>query len=115
MGRWTQAAITSLVVDLGAADEARTLRAKLARAVGDPSGDRSLVVAYRLPGLDRYVDEAGRLVELPAAGAGQTVTYLRDDGRHIGALVHDTPVLDDPDLVKAVPGLPRRWISRAPL
>jgi hypothetical protein len=101
----------SLVVDLGAADEARTLRAKLARAVGDPS----LVVAYRLPGLDRYVDEAGRPVELPAAGAGQTVTYLREDGRHIGALVHDTSVLDDPDLIKAVPGLPRRWISRAPL
>ena len=50
-GRWTQAAITGLVVDLGAADEAGTLRAKLARAVGDPS----LVVAYRLPDLDRYV------------------------------------------------------------
>jgi signal transduction histidine kinase len=97
-GRWTQAAITGLVVDLGAADEAGTLRAKLARAVGDPS----LVVAYRLPDLDRYVDEAGRPVELPATGTGQTVTYLREGGRQIGALVHDTAVLDDPDLVKAV-------------
>jgi signal transduction histidine kinase len=97
-GRWTQAAITGLVVDLGAADEAGTLRAKLARAVGDPS----LVVAYRLPDLDGYVDEAGRPVELPAAGTSQTVTRLRDGDREIGALVHDIAVLDDPDLVKAV-------------
>ena len=45
-GRWTQAAITGLVVDLGELEQAGTLRAKLARAVGDPS----LEVAYRLPG-----------------------------------------------------------------
>ena len=97
-GRWTQAAITGLVVDLGAADEAGTLRAKLAHAVGDPS----LMVAYWLPGLDGYVDEAGRPVELAAVGTSQTVTHLRDGDQEIGALVHDTAVLDDPDLVRAV-------------
>ena len=57
-GRWTQAAITGLVVDLGEPEQAGTLQAKLARAVGDPS----LVVAYRLPDADGYVDEAGRPV-----------------------------------------------------
>jgi signal transduction histidine kinase len=97
-GRWTQAAITGLVVDLGEPDEAGTLRAKLARAVGDPS----LVVAYRLPDTDGHVDEAGRPVALPAAGATRTVTYLQESGRQIGALVHDAAVLDDPDLVNAV-------------
>jgi signal transduction histidine kinase len=97
-GRWTQAAITGLVVDLGEPDEAGTLRAKLARAVGDPA----LVVAYRLPDADGYVDEAGRPVALPAAGASQTVTFLQEGGRQIGALVHDAAVLDDPDLVSAV-------------
>ncbi|HEU4396790.1 MAG TPA: hypothetical protein VFU54_02985, partial [Actinomycetota bacterium] len=96
-GRWTQAAITGLVVDLGDL-EAGTLGAKLARAVGDPS----LVVAYRLPDADGYVDEAGRPVQLPAAGATRTVTYLHQGGRQIGALVHDAAVLDDPDLVNAV-------------
>jgi signal transduction histidine kinase len=97
-GRWTQAAITGLVVDLGEPDQAGTLQVKLARAVGDPS----LVVAYRLPDTDGYVDEAGRPVALPAPGASRTVTYLHQDGQQIGALVHDAAVLDDPDLVSAV-------------
>jgi hypothetical protein len=34
-GRWTQAAITGLVVDLGEADQAGSLQVNLARAVGD--------------------------------------------------------------------------------
>ena len=97
-GRWTQAAITGLVVDLGEPEQAGTLQAKLARAVGDPS----LVVAYRLPDTDGYVDEAGRPVTLPAAGASRTVTHLHQGGQQIAALVHDAAVLDDPDLVTAV-------------
>jgi signal transduction histidine kinase len=97
-GRWTQATITGLVVDLGEPEQAGTLQAKLARAVGDPS----LVVAYRLPDADGYVDEAGRPVALPAVGASQTVTFLQEGGRQIGAPVHDAAVLDDPDLVNAV-------------
>jgi signal transduction histidine kinase len=97
-GRWTQAAITGLVVDLGEPEQAGTLQAKLARAVGDPS----LVVTYRLPDTNGYVDEAGRPVALPAAGATRTVTYLQEGGQQIGALVHDAAVLDDPDLVSAV-------------
>jgi signal transduction histidine kinase len=97
-GRWTQAAITGLVVDLGEPEQAGTLQAKLARAVGDPS----LLVAYRLPDTDGYVDEAGRPVVLPAAEASRTVTWLHQGGRQIGALVHDAAVLDDPDLVSAV-------------
>jgi signal transduction histidine kinase len=97
-GRWTQAAITGLVVDLGEPEGVGTLQAKLARAVGDPS----LQVAYRLPDTDGYVDDAGRPVALPAAGATRTVTYLQESGQQIGALVHDAAVLDDPDLVSAV-------------
>jgi hypothetical protein len=97
-GRWTQAAITGLVVDLGELEQAGMLQAKLARAVGDPS----LQVAYRLPGSDGYVDEAGRPMVLPAAGAARTITYLHEGGRQIGALVHDAAVLDDPVLVNAV-------------
>jgi signal transduction histidine kinase len=97
-GRWTQAAITGLVVDLGELEQAGTLQAKLARAVGDPS----LQVAYQLPVADGYVDEAGRPMVLPAAGTSRKVTYLQEGGRQIGALVHDAAVLDDPVLVNAV-------------
>ena len=97
-GRWTQAAITGLVVDLGELEHGGTLQAKLARAVGDPS----LQVAYRLPGADGFVDEAGRPMALPAAGGTRTITHLHEGGRQIGALVHDAAVLDDPVLVNAV-------------
>ena len=97
-GRWTQAAITGLVVDLGELEDGGTLQATIARAVGDPS----LAVAYRLPDADGYVDEAGRPVQLPAAGASRTVTHLHQGGQQIAALVHDAAVLDDPDLVTAV-------------
>jgi signal transduction histidine kinase len=97
-GRWTQAAITGLVVDLGELEQAGTLQAKLARAVGDPS----LQVAYRLPASDGYVDEAGRPMVLPAADANRTVTHLQAGGEPLGALVHDAAVLDDPVLVNAV-------------
>jgi hypothetical protein len=60
-GRWAQAAITGLVVDLGELGDAGTLRDRLARALGDPS----LVVGYWLPGEGRYVDEAGRWSSRP--------------------------------------------------
>jgi signal transduction histidine kinase len=110
-GRWTQAAITGLVVDLGEPEGAGTLQAKLARAVGDPS----LQVAYRLPDTDGYVDEAGRPVALPAAGASRTVTHLQEGGRQIGALVHDAAVLDDPDLVNAVAAAARVAVTNARL
>jgi hypothetical protein len=65
-------------------------------------GEPSLVVAYRLPDTDGYVDETGRPVALPGPGASRTVTYLHQDSQQIGALVHDAAVLDDPELVNAV-------------
>jgi signal transduction histidine kinase len=97
-GRWTQAAITGLVVDLGEVEQGGTLRAKLARAVGDPS----LEVAYRLLEPDGYVDDAGQPMVVHAVGGSRRVTYLQEGGRQIGALIHDAAVLDDPVLVKAV-------------
>ena len=56
-GRWAQAAVTGLVVDLGESDASGTLRDRLARTLGDPT----LVVGYWLPGQNRYwTKPAGR-------------------------------------------------------
>ena len=67
-GRWAEAVVTGLVVDLGAPRESATLRGKLARALGDPS----LVVGYRLPATGGFVDEAGRPSRCrPPARAGR--------------------------------------------
>jgi signal transduction histidine kinase len=96
-GRWAESVVTGLVVDLGTPAQAGTLRARLARALGDPS----LVVAYRVAGAG-LVDDTGRTVELPAAGSGRTVTPLLDHGREVAVLVHDDALLADRPLVDAV-------------
>jgi len=110
-GQWTQAAVTGLVVDLGELGDAGTLRDRLARALGDPS----LVVGYWLPSDGRYIDEAGRPVQLPPAGAERAVTPLEQDGKPVAALVHDTLILADPGLVADVASAARLAVSNVRL
>jgi hypothetical protein len=105
-GRWAQAAVTGLVVDLGEPAAGGVLRDRLARALGDPT----LVVGYWLPGPRGYVDEAGRPVALPAAGAGRAVTPVEENGRRVAVLVHDLAVLGDPALLpRSVQRPGSRW------
>ena len=98
LGRWTQATVTGLVVDLGELAGIGTLRDRLASALGD----RSLAVGYWLPEEGRYVDDAGRPFELPETGSGRRVTLVGQEGQPLAALVHDPAVLDDPELVDSV-------------
>jgi signal transduction histidine kinase len=108
--RWTEAVVTGLVVDLGDQDVG-TLRAKLARALGDPS----LVVGYRVPEADGFVDDAGRPVELPSAGSGRVVTAIADGGEHVAVLVHDEALLADRHLVDSVAAAARVAVANARL
>src|SRR5215471_15385531 len=84
-GRWAQGAVTGLVVDLGEPAAGGVLRNRLARALGDPT----LGVGYWLPEQGRYVDEVGRPVVLPGAGAGRAVTPVEENGQRVAVLVHD--------------------------
>ena len=110
-GRWAQAAVTGLVVDLGESEASGTLRDRLARTLGDPT----LVVGYRLREQNGYVDEAGRPVELPAADARRALTPIEEGGRQGAVLVHDRALLDDPALVSAVAAATRLAVSNARL
>jgi signal transduction histidine kinase len=96
-GRWAEAVVTDLVVDLGKQSDTRTLRDELGRALGD----RSLVLGYWLPEARRYVDDAGRPVELPEPGAGRAV--------------HDEAVLEDPPLLESVASAARIAVANARL
>jgi signal transduction histidine kinase len=109
-GRWTDAVVTGLVVDLGD-QETGTLRAKLARALGDPS----LVVGYRLSEADGFVDDTGRPVELPGAGSGRVVTPIADGGEPVAVLVHDEALLADRHLVESVAAAARVAVANARL
>jgi signal transduction histidine kinase len=103
--------VTGLVVELGESPEGATLRAKLARAVGD----RALVIGYRVPGSDRFVDDEGRPVVLPAPGSGRAVTPLVDRDDPIAVLVHDEAVLADGGLVDSVAAAARIAVANAAL
>ena len=98
LSRWAEAAVTRLVIDLGAESETGTLRDRLAHAVGD----RSLAIAYWLQEANGYVDDQGNAVELPVAGSGKAVTVVEHQGDRIAALVHDATALEDPALVDSV-------------
>jgi signal transduction histidine kinase len=108
--RWSDAVITGLVVDLGSAGELGTLRAKLARALGDPT----LVVAYRIEeGV--FVDDAGHPVELWWVGSGRVVTPIDDGGRRVAVLVHDEGLLADRRLLDSVAAAARFALANARL
>jgi signal transduction histidine kinase len=110
-GRWAEAVVTGLVVDLGVPAEAGTLRAKLARAVGDPS----LMIGYRLAETDGFVDDAGLRLELPPTGSGRTITSLVDRGEQVAVLVHDEACLADPELLASVAAAARIAVANAGL
>jgi hypothetical protein len=95
IARWSQAAITGIVVDLGRRPADGMVTERLARAVGDPS----LIVGYVVEEGRAPVDERGRAITLPGPGAGRAVTPVEHDGRQLAVLVHDSASLGDPELL----------------
>jgi signal transduction histidine kinase len=110
-GRWAEAVVADLVVDLGERTDTLTLGDELGRALGD----RSLVLGYWLPEEGRYVDDAGHEVELPKPAASKAVTPISDGGEPLAVLVHDPAVLEDATLVEAVASAARIAVSNARL
>lgn len=108
--RWTQATVTGLVVDLGSLDDTTPLRSRLAAALGDPS----LEIGYRLAERDAYVDDSGRVLELPDARSSRAVTIVRQNDEPLAALVHDG-ALGDPELLDAVAAASRIAVANARL
>ena len=101
--RLAHSAVADLVADLGTAPSATELAAGLVRAVGDPS--LTLVIWSDVE--VRYLGLEGRPVELPAEGSEMAVTMLEQDGRHVGALIHDPALLANPSLMNAASAVAR--------
>ena len=89
--------LTGLLADLGGPLAPGTLRDAIARALRDPS----LRIAYWIPERTAYVDVSGRPVDVAGSDA---VTPIERDGRRIGALLHDTALVEDRALLNAVAG-----------
>jgi signal transduction histidine kinase len=109
--RWTQATVTGLVVELGSLEETAPLGNRLADALGDPS----LEIGYWLAERDAYVDDGGRELELPDAHSSRAVTIVRQDDEPLAALLHDSAVLDDAELLESVAAAARIAVANARL
>jgi signal transduction histidine kinase len=106
-GRWTEATIADLVMQLGRRADMGGLQGELRRRLGDPS----LVLAYRVPGRAEYVDESGTPVD--TSGANRVSTPILEDGEPVAVLIHDPATLDDPDLVTAAISALRLAVANA--
>jgi signal transduction histidine kinase len=94
---WQRASVADLVVELGEA-RSGTVGGELSRALDDPS----LAIGYWLPDRAGFVDAEGRVLALPGAGSGRSVTVVEREGQPVAVLVHDPAVLEDPGLLEAV-------------
>jgi signal transduction histidine kinase len=96
-GGWTQALVTTLVIDLGDTRTPSSLTSALRSVLGDPS----LVVAYRIAE-DNYVDEWGRPVEPSAGDTRRTSTPVETGPEVVAVVMHDSAVLQAPEIIDDV-------------
>jgi signal transduction histidine kinase len=108
VGRPSRSAVTSLVVDVGRLQDARTLERRLGDALGDPR----LRLLYRLGRGRGWLDASGVSVPPPLAAAGREVTAVEADGNVSAVLVHDAAALDDRALREAVVAAVRLAVVR---
>ena len=97
-GRWAEATMTSVVVDLGESTETGTLRDRLARTLADPL----IEIGFWIPSRGEYVDERGGVLELPRADPLRAVHVIEDAGEPLAALVHDPAAIVEPALLASI-------------
>jgi signal transduction histidine kinase len=95
--RLGRSAVGDLIVELHGSPAPQDLRDALAHALRDPS----LTLAYWLPNFQTYVDVNGRPVRLPDDDT-RTATLIDRDGEHVAALVHDSALDEERQLLEGV-------------
>jgi signal transduction histidine kinase len=95
--RLARAAVADLVVALERDSASTALRDALARTLGDPS----LELAYWLPEFGTYADLDGHRVDVGARD-GRSVTVIRRASGPVAALLHDSALCDERELLDAV-------------
>jgi signal transduction histidine kinase len=97
-GRWAEAVVTGLVVELGAAADVTSLRDQVARALGDPSA----VIAYRIEPTGGFVDDDGHPIPVPVGDPTRVLTPIEQLGEPIAVLVTDAEAVADRGLLSSV-------------
>ena len=94
--RLARSALGDLIVELRADLAPADLRDALARALRDPS----LELAYWLPDFNTYVDVDGQSLDIETRG--RAITLIERKGGLVAALLHDSSLQDEPELLAAV-------------
>jgi len=103
--------VGDLVVKLSGGLAPERLRPALAQALHDPS----LEVAYWLPAQEWFADLEGRRIELPTDDSERAVSILGDASSPIVALVYDSSLVHEGQLVDAAAAAVRMALENARL
>lgn len=103
--------VGSLVVKLSSGLQAERLQSALADALHDPS----LEVVYWVPSLDSFADIQGRAVQLPGPDSERAASVLGGGKSPVAALVYDSSLLLEPELVDAAGAAARMALENAGL
>jgi signal transduction histidine kinase len=96
--RLARSDVGDLLVQLRSEPAPEELRVALARALRDPS----LTLAFWLPDFAVWVDANGKEMRLPEPGSGRSSTPIEREGEPVAALIHDSSLDDEPELLDAV-------------
>lgn len=103
--------VGSLVVKLSSGLQAEQLQSALANALHDPS----LEIVYWVPSLDSFADLQGRPVQLPGLDSERAASVLGGEKSPVAALVYDSSLLLEPELVDAAGAAARMALENAAL
>jgi signal transduction histidine kinase len=96
--RLARSAVADLFVELRRDPGPAELEQALARTLGDPS----LTLAYWLSEFGSYADPEGRAITLPEPSETRAVTHIERDGARVAALLHDSSLEEEPELLDSV-------------
>src|SRR3954469_15087791 len=96
--RLARSDVADIFIELDANPAPADLRDALAKALRDPS----LVLAYWLTDRRIWVDVNGLPVEIPAVDPGRATTVIDRDGDQVAALIHDSWLEEERELLDAV-------------
>ena len=96
--RLARSDVADLFIELDANPAPAELRDALSRALRDPS----LVLAYWLPDRNEWADVEGRRVEVPSTDPGRATTLIDRDGQRVAALLHDSSLEEEQELLDGV-------------
>jgi signal transduction histidine kinase len=98
----TQASNVGAVGDLMAKVQNAPARGELRDALAQVLRDPSIELVYWLPAKGRYVDATGKPFDLPERDSRRAVAEIEHDGNPVAAIVHDSTLLDQPELIQSV-------------